>query len=533
MRLDKYEIDDINYSPFRVSWSQKETLKCVSKYKEKKKIGLTAYTDASGNFTTKSEKNSKISLHYSVIINIKLPGALNGNNIEISGMISESHCQITIAKFFFGIRIKCLTIGIPWPLFNDVITDHSYSNINGICVGFNNVTLLQYLQKVHLHWTQKIELDKNLVKLHSCIAHVQKNWTREISTFGQKNNFSSVQISEIKKIFSNVFLIRSYREFQDYLRYMIIFFCSKHENEYFKESANVLISVSEGEEILKWRNELDEASEKIPQKIQMDEEDQRENLQFEGDLENCADGREANACFNDEIEVYEPQDTQINRKSLFRLSPFFHDAVQLYKLVRNLVNSNCTNRETMTKNQYHAPELIKMYMKRFVSELPLLINGPESPNLPKKFVFVNNFIEGYFRQLRKYLDDRRLEYGVSPINPGRFLDLVHEYSVSKLSRIQTNYVGRKNVIVLAERNDDGLYTINSQEEREEEWNVKNKKKVLPKNKTHLSSRTLPALKASVGKCHGTEVTEETLEDISQRIGTSVIQPSDIGKEGYM
>lgn len=128
-----------------------------------------------------------------------------------------------------------MTANHRWPLFSDVVSDHSYANLNALVIGFNGITLLDYFNDMFLVYSKGTQLNPNYVRIHLCIFHVNKNWKKEIETTASIKNWSDEETNEIKSMFAAIYYIRDYETFRNYFSNLIIVLASKHENEDFKK----------------------------------------------------------------------------------------------------------------------------------------------------------------------------------------------------------------------------------------------------------------------------------------------------------
>lgn len=139
------------------------------------KAGLL-YFDAAGGIIH-NPFNDKRVYRYSGVIQVDAGKRL----CPVFDMISAHHFAKTILKIFQDFRIFCEEHN-KWPLFSGAVTDFSFANLHAITLGFNRITLSEYLHLcfnvIVLH--QYPERESKFVRIHLCYSHYIKMIVRDL-----------------------------------------------------------------------------------------------------------------------------------------------------------------------------------------------------------------------------------------------------------------------------------------------------------------------------------------------------------------
>lgn len=133
-----------------------------------------AHGDASGELIkiTDCHPNhmaTKSLLLYSTVIQV------GKEIVPVCEMISTNHHGVTIANFFAKFRHDAEVVNkVKWSPFKTFCTDWSMALIQGVCSGFNKMTVPQYLIYVYDVLTGQSKVKPDITTLSICVAHFMK-----------------------------------------------------------------------------------------------------------------------------------------------------------------------------------------------------------------------------------------------------------------------------------------------------------------------------------------------------------------------
>lgn len=502
-RKNEYSyINEIAVDPFKVYILQHDIIQ-----KLKKSTNITAYFDATGNVAKVSEVNDGKILYYAMVV------SLQETTFELAGMITMAHDQIQIANFFSNFKTTIITSNLNWPLFKDIVSDFSWANLNGMSLGLNGISMLQYVNFMHQVYTGSKDFDENLVKIHLCIGHIQKNLTRDVKNLGIKQKWDAKTTSDVKKMFSCIFLIKNYENFKKYFEYLSVVFFSVNEDQTFFDAYSHITDTTVSFDIDCLLNNCSMLCE--TNSIYQEESDSEDSDSESESVTSDSDDELMEKTQNEEslknLQIFEWDTSKNLKNSFFAKSEFYKDAVKIYELIRKKQNAkfeNLTEKEKcdLQKNNLMCGDFFVKFIKKIISLLPLILNVNHD-NVPNNTVFTTNVVENYFQKIKGELEDQSIKLGPIPVPLGRLLEMLYIYNCQLYARLEIGYNKKATKVIMPSKSK--TYKLNEQESQKEEWEKKMKKRPKSSQGTHLKPRAISSRKFPNS---GTKFTIETYHD---------------------
>jgi len=145
----------------------------------------------------------------------------NGVTVPILEFISDRHDINSISKHLLTFKSYCIQKFKTWPLFDNIVTDHSTAIINSILNAWLCIDFFQYLN-LSYEWFVKESIPENHIMVKLCCAHYFKNVVKDI-----KKNFLSVNVRRFYIYVVNKILnATSVKECDLYIKSMFYIGCS-------------------------------------------------------------------------------------------------------------------------------------------------------------------------------------------------------------------------------------------------------------------------------------------------------------------
>lgn len=136
---------------------------------------LTVCIDATGGLVRKPQTVTKALYYYGLVLPVYNTDLNEPSTpMALSDMVSSSHDIETISNWLLAVRIYFTKELNMWPIFNNIVTDFSFANLNSIMDIFNHMTITEYLNISYewIHNRRAFRLEKNLTKVFLCCAHL-------------------------------------------------------------------------------------------------------------------------------------------------------------------------------------------------------------------------------------------------------------------------------------------------------------------------------------------------------------------------
>lgn len=445
----------------------KEVIKRLNKDEE-----LVAYIDATGGLFRQPKTVLNRIFYYALVITFKNNKSdRDRTSFPVSELISSAHSVDAISTWLSSLRLF-LEEEMPklkWPVFNRIISDKSFANLNAISISFNRISLLEYLNLTYDAITKGATM-KEKIKIHLCVCHIMKIISDDVKTHIGKNSAGF-----IIEIIASMFNTQSLDDIKCIWKNLSIILNSKYLNDSVKESLELLPYI-----VLKLKSSP----------ISEPDEDEDDVIENEG----------------------------VDNEALYKRSPYFI-------LFENISKSTFISTvDTGTKNVYFSDKLLNVLLKKHIAFLPLWsgLLGNEGER------YSNAYIEKYFGILKMEKAASSMLYGFNQQKLMRFIRRVRERSIdiSKvfLMRVPKTRNCSRVKKIEAKCSDDTELTVKESMAREEEWkkpvkssigyfNMKNIKCMKNKNdiKKRLESHSTIELGAHLNDEHPEIKTKSEIE----------------------
>jgi hypothetical protein len=439
---DNY-IKDIIFSPFQVILGLKvDDLVLISKH-FKQTGDAVGYFDATGTVVQKPGAGfgQKKVLYYSLVC--QLPGAFQNDTtllVETAGMISNSHKTESIATLLSRFKTLVLLHDMGWPFFKDVVTDKSFANLHALSIGFNGMTLSEYLDECYEVFIYDQAISASLVKIHLCTVHVEKNYVNTVATY-----FPDKVIREnLRHLFRSFLRISSYKSYKKYLKMYITLLINP------RLTVDVIKVIDSLQELIRGKKSIEEGLEALEDLEDLEDEEDEEDL----------------------VKKSLKLPTIFDPNSLYARSKFYHEAYQMYsEQAKNVVND-----KDLPENPYCNTEFIlEIFFKSYITFTPLWIN------VDQKRVFTNNIVESYFKDTKQRLNaDNNI--GTVPVKICRFIQKMFERNTTiKMDQFREKIPTKKTNHFSGE---DDMHIAN-QHKHSEKWSKRSKIAKTPRRKVVL------------------------------------------------
>lgn len=470
-------IQMVSAFPFQVIVCNTNFFPTLIDYKKKlrnrndlRNTNFTGYLDATGNVCRQNEYANHAILYHCLATWVKVPNAISGKVLEVAGMLSDEQSQESIERFLLKFKRLVTCANLPWPFFSEIVSDESWANINAINTAWNNCSSIEYINKMYAVFNGQEDFDSKMTRVHSCLPHIQKNWSKSIEKVAIESKWEPQTASDVKRIFAIGFLLRNYVQYLDYFVKLVSIFCTQHNNDEIKAAYEWISSLSESEHITDFFEKCEQA---------------------EASLEITEDLEEEYFVIDQNQEMPQlpfPQST----KAMYKDSLFFKEAVEIYERVRIRTNTSVSSN---IPNKMYAPKLLFLYMKRYISKLPLLINVQDE-GICENYVYNNNNIECSFRVLKDELDNNKIELGSVPPPAGRLVSHLKKFNEQKISHLENKYCNRTTTIVNIKNPTKNLKKAKDDEETDnctEQWRKGSRKRTLSTKPTYFQPKKLAKL----------------------------------------
>lgn len=151
----------------------KEVIKRLDPTEEEMIINI----DATGSIVRQPEGVLKQIYYYAMVIKIK--NCKTDDKFipyPICEMVTASHNIDSISSWLQYCRLFLEKSNLPknWPVFDRIVTDKSFANLNAICIGLNRCDFSEYLEITYDCIMNQKSMSK-ISKLHLCCSHLMKN----------------------------------------------------------------------------------------------------------------------------------------------------------------------------------------------------------------------------------------------------------------------------------------------------------------------------------------------------------------------
>ena len=335
--------------------------------------------DASGLFCKNpyAEPKLKANFLYSGVIKLKANARSSTETFHLVSMISTSHDQITIGKLFAEFKLTCVSHQV-WPLFQHIVSDWSYANINGIMIGLNNIELKEYLVYVDQVSDGLIVPNDKIIDLSLCSTHLTKTLQKDVRNLKE---LSSDAKFDLVRIFTALTETTNKLATFTLLEHILILLSSKLLDQaglLSREFVNAHCANVDPPTNFQAEEELIE--------IQFEEPDQSE--------ENCPN---------------------------YLASPFYQksmkvrDEIDLKKLQENV--------ETVA-NPLFSLEFREVLIRKYAPYLPLICPWMYAIRNGSFFRFNSARIEGAWHRYRDNMKQQQMSIGAAPVKMGRFISKI-------------------------------------------------------------------------------------------------------------
>ncbi|KAE9523105.1 hypothetical protein AGLY_016492 [Aphis glycines] len=163
----------------------------------KSQNAVTGYMDATGTLVRKIYKNSKRVLYYVVVVNVPLPRN-SSVTCPVVEMISSAHDKVAILQWLNAFKAFVLKHKLTWPVFTNIVTDFSYTQMNALCIGWNGfISIFDYL-----NWCYRVLVKNNdgsnVTIINICANHYTKIIVNHVYTHFQSESNDSNTVEKIK-----------------------------------------------------------------------------------------------------------------------------------------------------------------------------------------------------------------------------------------------------------------------------------------------------------------------------------------------
>lgn len=392
-----------NFVVYSFAKSQVEVLKKVVAQSEIEDRELRVSIDATGGVSNIPKDCEGVVYLYAVVINLKNVDLRTGMNFPLIEMLTNSHTGYNIRLFLQFLRNEVEKVpGMDWPIFKHATTDFSKAMLNGLCLAWNNIKLIEYINLAH-DWLNDSNLDQmeSLVIIHICYSHLIKNFLRVLKKHFKNNEKSTIYtILNVLKYIMNE---------SNYDKIKIGWEClSKILQEPNHEKCKLLLITLD--------NILSNSSFANTENIESEED----NLEFK---------------------MYEPLWDSLEHSTLYSKSKF-------YKEFEIITKTHDVGSEKIT-NTFYKPKLVQELLKNFITYLPLWAPIVKyTKNIADPDHFTNACIESHFGEIKHECEKKAVDIGKLPIIPGRFLkftrDLIEEKAYEFINEFpKVNFTNRK------------------------------------------------------------------------------------------
>lgn len=395
LKKDKW-IQKLSKEPFYVithSELQLEVLKIVmNRFPD---IKLTGYMDATGGTVRKPDDVEKAVYLYTLVtpVHNTVDTEEPSSAFPVSDMISSSHNIETIGGWLRSIQMYLCKELKMWPVFENIITDFSFANINAIMREFNFMTIPEYLKMTHDWVCNKpaIKNEEQITKMFLCCAHLMHIITVDVNkVYGKRSQYGKFVIEVIASLFN----IASY----DKVKNIFHHFCVVLKNKYFVEDVNISIKILLSEI-------LDDEMVTLLETIQVKIEEMNPDA---------------------ELKKPDPFLTKFFNLTLYENSPFYTDCKEIMDEV-TISNSDSQLDLDVGLNPYYNEEYLCKFLKNKVAFLPWW-SGLLTSKLEKRAC--NSHVEGYFNTIKKRVKSNRHTIGSMPTKALRVMKVIRSRNTS-------------------------------------------------------------------------------------------------------
>lgn len=365
----------INLDPFSVTLFSDEQFNCLKLIKNSSlNEPVTVYFDATGSVARHGTK--KIFYYAGVTPDTSIPLAANDHRKvlplfeNISGAHDTFNISLLLMEYKFEFQKKFPSMD--WPITH-AVSDFSYAILNAICLSWNSMKLIEYINCLHDWATSNSNqsLQRILTFIHICCCHLPKNFSNDV-----KENFPKLdgeQQTILKECFAGMFGILDITVLQHIWTQFSTLLLSKYVNDNVKTALANLAKIMVSEE-------------KRPDREDDDDE---------------------------EVEEYFPLDEKPPNSgdytALYKNSKFFQQFKHL-----TFVESFAVEAGTQL-NSFYSPQFAEMFLQKYIAILPLWTLFERN---------ANSLAEGHFKDTKKRIINDRLLYGQPPLKCGRLVKLL-------------------------------------------------------------------------------------------------------------
>lgn len=372
-------LQKVSLIPFNVQcWSPMQ--KDFVRYMRQKMDGnMTLYLDATGGLVRKPKISCKSLYYYALVLPILIYENEPTIPVAITDMVSGSHTYDTIHGWLFSFRIYLEKEFKFWPIFQNIVIDFSFAEINSTVEAFNRIDIVQYINEAYhsLH-TQDSNFKSKYVKIILCSNHLMNNMSRDVCKHFPKY-YRGTQI--LKSILAYFIVENNYVQLKEIFKNLVILLKSKYISKQTVESMENILKIS------------------------------NENINFSDDVEKDCDA----------ISV----ETRDLENTIYNQSLFYKEFNEISKTI--------TIDPTFSGgvNYMYNPQFLEIFLKKYIAYLPMVSKIVLDCNK-----YSNSHVENYFKIIKKRFKEDPI-VGKLPTKCGRFIRSIHKRNCVIHKRIKT------------------------------------------------------------------------------------------------
>lgn len=371
---DKY-IQKIMRRPFIVmtySSMQNNILKIMRE--TSKNTDLTVYLDATGSLVRAPFQPCSTILYYALIIAAQTSEFDTASPFPLTDMVSSSHNIDSIGGWLKSFKLYVEGNLKKWPLFNSVVIDFSFAELNSVLSSFNDMDIIEYLTATH-NWINNISCYKSkesTVKVFLCCCHLSHTMAQDINTYFSEHPSNS---KIIKEIIASLFMMTKYDTVKELWKELTIILRTQ------------FITIKVQQSLIRLTG-----------------------LIIESDIN-----------LNVTANIERPEKCKDKTRPIYEQSPYFQD-------LKTIMEEVCLNEDNSTIvggiNSFYNKSFQDLILKKYMAYLPLwagLVNNGVR--------YSNSHVENYFGTIKRRFKTSP-NIGKIPTKIGRFVRTIHERNIN-------------------------------------------------------------------------------------------------------
>lgn len=297
-------------------------------------------------------------------------------------MISASHTITTIGGWLRSVRIFLIKELKRWPVFDSIVTDFSYANINSIMMEFNQMTIPEYLIMTHNWISDKpsIKSENEVTKMYLCCAHLMHIIATDVNKiYGANSAHGKIVIEVIASIFNTP----SYETIKEIFKHLCVLLKNKFYTDEVSKSIDILLK-------LIVRSEIDQLLE-------------------------LATNYQSNDIVDNVSSKPDPLLGILYKAALYEQSPYYADL----KIILDDVKSSDSGSEP---NPYYGESFLNKFLKNKMAFLPWW-SGIINKTVQRA---CNSHVESYFKAIKSTVRENKHTIGRMPTKALRVLKVIRK-----------------------------------------------------------------------------------------------------------